>query len=159
MLERIVFADQYPSKLIHTSINRGVASRIFRNHRVSNGVFVTIKSLRVAQRPCFLPLQTFLLICRLISTSVIYTFKVLSSPAAISTGSKSCSDNCSTQLLVADYFNDRLLLTCASTASTSILQQTSIHTRICLDTRVFTAHHSNQRYPTSEDTSQKPVTS
>jgi len=35
------------------SINRPVASRVFRSHRVSKGVSVTVKLLRVAKRPSF----------------------------------------------------------------------------------------------------------
>jgi len=33
------------------SINRLVVSRVFRNHRVSEGVFVTVRLERVAKRP------------------------------------------------------------------------------------------------------------
>jgi len=43
------------------SINRVVAGRVFRNHRVSKEVFVTSKLLRVAKQPSFLLLQKLLL--------------------------------------------------------------------------------------------------
>ena len=39
------------------SINRRVASCVFRDHRASKGIFVTIKLLCVAERPTFLSLQ------------------------------------------------------------------------------------------------------
>jgi len=46
-----------------TSITRLVANRVFRNHRVSRGLFVTVNLLRVAKWPSFLSQQNFLSIC------------------------------------------------------------------------------------------------
>jgi len=51
-----------------TSINRLVASRISRNHRVSEGVFVTVKLPRVAKRPSSVATNIFIIrpICVLV---------------------------------------------------------------------------------------------
>jgi len=55
-------------KSMATSINRLVASRVFRNHRVLKGIFVTIKMLRVAKRPFYVPTKNFIIrpICVLV---------------------------------------------------------------------------------------------
>ena len=42
-----------------TSINRLVASRVFHNHPVSKGVFVTVYLLRVAKRPSSVATEFF----------------------------------------------------------------------------------------------------
>jgi len=60
--------------LMATSITRVVASRVFRNHRVSKGIFVTVKLLRVAKRPSFLSLQKKRSINNLIGGNCIRKF-------------------------------------------------------------------------------------
>jgi len=47
--------------LMATSINRLVASRVFGNHRVSKGVFVFVKSLRITEQLSLLSQQKIFL--------------------------------------------------------------------------------------------------